>query len=283
VAAPNRPESRCLIDAHLHLQDAGLVAALEKGALEGRGIAVQLVNGTSPDDWAAVQQLEGAPHRLVLKAYGVHPWKAGPELPDDWDSVLESYLQSGAASVGEIGLDNWIEPRDEERQERVFARQLEIAHALDLTPTLHCLRAWGRLYDLLRSGPSFSRGFLVHGFGGSVEMLHQLADLGGHFSFSAYASDPKRKRMRDAIRACPSDRLLAETDAPDMVPPPDACCFPLSGSDGRRMHHPAEIRSAYHLLAGLRGMELPELIPMIEDNFRRLFGHRHSDKAVTGP
>lgn len=256
-------------DAHLHRQDPVLMKALGSGA-EFPGVACQLCNGTHPDDWQAVRDVESTHETTVLKAYGVHPWRVD-DLPSNWESVLRDYLKSGAASVGEIGLDHWIKVRDERWQVEVFKRQLQIAHETDLVPTIHCLRAWGLLLDVLRSGPTLRRGFLVHGFGGSKEVLYQLLDIGGHVSFSSYACDPGRKRMRDAVRACPDDRLLAETDAPDMVPPADSCRYPLKDPDGNQLHHPLEILSSYALLAELRQTKIDQLAEQIEINFRRLF------------
>jgi TatD DNase family protein len=258
-----------LLDAHLHLHDPKLRAALGPDA-RFPGVAAQLVNGTHPDDWEAVRALQDSGGTRVLKAYGVHPWRVD-KLPDDWEARLRECLAAGAVSVGEIGLDRWIEPRDERRQLQVLEIQLRIAAESALPPTLHCLRAWGMLVDALRAAPPQPRGFLVHGFGGSVEVMHQLLDLGACFSFSAHAADPARKRMRDAIRACPPDRLLAETDAPDMVPPPDACRYPLEDAGGRRLHHPAEIATAYALLAELRGVPASGLARDIAANFGRLF------------
>lgn len=260
-------------DAHLHLQADELQFALGK-EVNFPGVVAQVCNGTHPDDWKAVRDCPDAGDTRVLKAYGVHPWRVD-NLPDDWEQQLRGFLQDGAVSVGEIGLDHWIDVQDEGWQTEVFERQLTIAAELDLVPTLHCLRAWGLLVDCLRSGPDLKRGFLVHGFGGSTEILHELLDLGGHVSFSAYAADPKRKRMRAAARACPDDRLLAETDAPDMVPPEERCRFPLKDSDGKLLHHPMEIGSAYVTIAEIREVELAELSVQIEDNFRRLFGCNH--------
>jgi TatD DNase family protein len=256
-------------DAHLHLQDKGLTAGLSDHP-EFPGVVAQISNGTHPDDWAAVRELADSGDTRVLKAYGVHPWRVD-DLPTDWETRLREHLEADAASVGEIGLDHWIEVKDERWQIEVFERQLGIAAEENLVPTIHCLRAWGLLVDCLRAGPDLKRGFLVHGFGGSTEILHELLDLGGHVSFSAYAADPKRKRMRDAIKACPDDRLLAETDAPDMVPPEKACRFPLKAPDGKRLHHPMEIKTAYALLAELRGVAIEKLTDQIEANFKRLF------------
>lgn len=257
-------------DAHLHRQDSGLAAALgPEPCFEG--VEAQLTNGTHPDDWQAVHDVPDSGGTRVLKAYGVHPWRVD-DLPEDWESTLRTYLRTGAASVGEIGLDHWIEVKPDRWQLEVFNRQLQIAHEEDLVPSIHCLRAWGLLVDAIRTGPSLRRGFLVHGFGGSKEILYQLLDLGGHVSFSAYASDPGRKRMRDAIRACLPDRLLAETDAPDMVPPEEPCRYPLTGPNGKRLHHPLEIKTAYAMLAQLRNEQLIVLAGHISENFERLFG-----------
>lgn len=249
-----------LYDAHLHLQACPELDGLDP-------TVTRISNGTHPGDWAAVQSVAGG---SVLAAYGVHPWKVD-DLPDNWEADLRERLQSGAVSVGEIGLDNWIEPRNEDLQREVFLTQLDIAREYQLAPTIHCLRAWGMLVDCLRSVTLPERGFLVHGFGGSRETLFEILDLGGHVSFSAYAADPGRKRMRDAARACPANRILVETDAPDMVPPRDVCRYPLQDSEGQRPHHPDEIRTAYQFLAEWRGEALPDFAGQVEANVRRLF------------
>ncbi len=232
-------------------------------------IAAMVVNGTHPGDWQAVQAVAGPPGTRLLRAYGVHPWRVG-DLPPDWEQRLRALLLAGAASVGEIGLDHWIEPRDERLQIAVFERQLALAAELRLPPSIHCVRAWGLLLDILRAAPP-PRGFLVHGFGGSRETLFELLDRGGYVSFSAYAAHPRRQRAREAIRACPDDRLLAETDAPDMVPPAEICRFPLIGPDGAPLHHPAEIATATAFIAATRGEPLAQVAARIQANFAALF------------
>ena len=273
MSTGNGDSPQGFIDAHMHLHDTALQAALQQP--EDRDsrpdIAVQVVNGTHPADWPAVRDLEDDGPLRRLKAYGVHPWKVD-DLPEDWEATLKKFLDTGAVSVGEIGLDHWIEPRDEEKQVAVFEKQLQIAADRGLAPTIHCLRCWGLLHDILRAGPDLPKGFLVHGFGGSKEMLYQLIDLGGYASFSAYAADPGRKRMRDAARACPADRLLVETDAPDMVPPEDTCRYPLKDDEGKRLHHPHEIETAYAFLSQWRGEDPEQLAAQVRENFARVMG-----------
>jgi TatD DNase family protein len=44
--------------------------------------------------------------------------------------------------------------------------------------------------------------------------------MGTFFSFSGDTSDERKTRKREALRAVPRDRILVETDAPDLPPPP---------------------------------------------------------------
>jgi TatD DNase family protein len=259
-----------LFDAHLHLHDQRLRQAVGSN-WRFPGVTAQVCNGTCPEDWEAVADLPEPDGTRLLRAFGVHPWKVD-RLPENWEARLRGYLEGGAVSVGEIGLDHWIEPRDERLQIEVFERQLALAAELALPPTIHCLRCWGLLLDRLRAAPDLSRGFLLHGFGGSREVLFELADLGGFFSFSAYAADPRRKRMRDAARACPLDRILVETDAPDMVPRPEDQHYSLLDSSRNPLHHPLEITTAYRFLENLRSLKTHDFRTRVARNFKRLFG-----------
>jgi TatD DNase family protein len=70
----------------------------------------------------------------------------------------------------------------------------------------------------------------------------------------------------------PAERLLVETDAPDLRPPDDANPRPIVDRDGNPANHPANIDVSYGGLAAARGMDVADLAPLIAENFRRLFG-----------
>ena len=90
-----------------------------------------------------------------------------------------------------------------------------------------------------------ARGFLLHSYGGSAELVPQLVDLGAYFSFSGYFLHEKKYKTRKAFSHIPSDRLLIETDAPDMLPPEDIISHPLSGN----LNHPANLTAIHHAAA----------------------------------
>ena len=73
--------------------------------------------------------------------------------------------------------------------------------------------------------------------------------------------------------ALPLDRVLVETDAPAMPPPPEYRAFSLPGlADGNPINHPGNIREIYAAFAKVRGLTLDAFTVHIAQNFARLFG-----------
>lgn len=261
-----------MIDAHLHLQDGRLdavretyLAGLPRLGIEGLG-----VNGTCEADWDAVEQLAAGEPR-VFPFFGLHPWKAGGES-QDWLRDLEArVLRHPRAGVGEIGLDRWIRDGDFERQKEVFAMQLDLAvrHARPLA--LHCLQAWGTLLEMCRAaGPP--RGMLLHSYGGPAEMVAEFLEMGAWFSISGYFFRPGKESKREVFRTIPLERLLIETDAPDMALPSELCQYPVPGDAEGKRNHPANLGAVHAAVAELRGMAIGDLTECVARNFRAWVG-----------
>ena len=121
---------------------------------------------------------------------------------------------------------------------------------------------------MLRDGPLPKRGFLLHSYGGPVEMVEPLAKLGAYFSFPGAFVHERKSRQRDAFRQVPADRLLIETDAPDQGLPEDRVTHPL----GQAVNHPANIAAVYEAAAEALGQAPDDLARHVEENFVRLFG-----------
>jgi TatD DNase family protein len=261
-----------LYDAHNHLQDESLAPHLPGviEALAAIAIGGAVVNGTIDSDWESVARL-AREHPWVIPSYGVHPWRLA-ERTENWEQLLRARLDEGGA-VGEIGLDRWKEGSDLADQEAVFRTQLQMAAERNVPATIHCLRAWGALWEIVRTEPVPERGFLLHAYGGPVEMIEGFASRGGYFSFNGYFLAEQRHRKREGFKEVPLDRLLVESDAPAMPLPVELNRYPLPGArEGETVNHPANVAVAYEGLARLRGMTVEELAGVVEGNFWRLFG-----------
>jgi TatD DNase family protein len=234
------------------------------------GVTRMVVNGSCEEDWPMVAELAREFPQL-LPSFGYHPWYLS-ERTSRWQSSLVEFLDADGGAVGEIGLDRWKAQMPYEGQEEAFVWQLCLAAARNLPVSIHCLQAWGRLHELLRDNPRPERGFLLHSYGGSMEMVDPLARLGAYFSFPGYYIHERKTRQREAFRQVPIDRLLIETDAPDQLPPDSHIRFPLRDHAGQAINHPANLPAIYDFVARERGMPLDDLSGQIEENFQRLFG-----------
>ncbi len=276
-----------LYDAHNHFHFEPL--APHRTAIDAElrtvGLHTAVVNGTCEEEWPVVAALS-ATYPWVRPSFGLHPWDCGDRSPQWIKKLRASLLAAPSAAVGEIGLDRFIlglKPGDPriagirvaplEEQREACAAQLVLAAELGRPAAIHCVQAHGALLELLKSTRLPCRGFLLHGYRGSAEMVKSFADLGAYFSWNLEGLGPRAEVMRTVFRAIPADRLLVETDAPTKAPPQELNRLPLGEApDGTPVNHPANIVVAYEQLALLRATPLDQLAAQIDTNFRRLFG-----------
>ncbi|MCS6770876.1 MAG: TatD family hydrolase [Kiritimatiellae bacterium] len=263
-----------LVDAHNHLQDERFGGRQVEIIAAARtvGITRMVVNGSTCSDWADVAALARQFPDLIIPSFGVHPWYVH-EQPTDWEESLRDYLEDfPQAGVGEVGLDRWKSDLPWEGQVDAFRRQLRLARELKRPVSIHCLRAWGALVDVLESEPLPERGLLMHSYGGSAEMVSILIPYGARFSLPGYFLRPDKENKLATFRRVPSDRLLIETDAPDQLPPADLVEYPIVGPDGQPINHPANLRAIYRRAAEALDRPFEEFVSQVEANFAEWFG-----------
>lgn len=262
------------LDAHNHLQDSRLATVLDSTIKQCKtaGVVAMVVNGTREADWDRVATLAVEYPGLVIPSFGCHPWFLN-ERSEHWKTTLASFLDAQPSAVGEIGLDRWKPCLCYDDQEQAFVDQLELAAERNRPVSIHCLRAWGRLLELLRDAPIPRTGFLLHSYGGPAEMIPLFVRLGGYFSFPGYFMHERKSRHREVFKIVPLHRLLIETDAPDQPLPPDQVRFPLGTTgESQPLNHPANLAAVAEYLAAWRGMKIEECCATLESNFFRLFG-----------
>jgi TatD DNase family protein len=261
-----------LYDAHNHLQDERFGSRSNELLAEAvkQGVAKMVVNGSCEEDWPKVLDLARR-HSEVIPSFGYHPWYVKERSPD-WQKELARFLDEVPSAMGEIGLDRWIEGYDTPQQEEVFIWQLRLASERNLPVSIHCLKAWGRLLEILQSEPRPKCGIVLHSFGGPKEMIPALAGLGAHFSFPGYFTHERKVKQREAFRAVPADRLLIETDAPDQLLPDNLSSYSITDSNGKALNHPANLAAVYRFVAEFLEKPVEQLLKLVEMNFLRLFG-----------
>lgn len=255
-------------DSHNHLQDPRfddpepIIAAMRSA-----GVGRCVVNATCEADWSAVEALALTHPDFITPAYGIHPWQAHTAT-DGWQQRLEILIKkSPHATVGECGLDRWVSEPSLAIQLPIFVDQLRLAHEMQRPVTIHCLKAWGLLLETFAKHPPPLR-FLMHSFGGSIETARQLWPLGAFFSFSGRFLHPHKAAVLDVFRQLPRERILLETDAPDMLPPDEIISHPLPG----HLNHPANLTAVGQALAAAFEMPAEDLAELTRTNADCLFG-----------
>ncbi len=226
------------------------------------GAELWLANSTAPEDWQSVADLAAADPGII-PGFGLHPWKVSAENPG-WKEDLQSRLALyPRAFIGEIGLDRWIERRDEARQEEAFRHQMDLAVSLQRPVQIHALRADQWLLKVLDALPALAPSWMLHSWGGSANILRAYVDRGAFLSVSGYHLDPRHKRHHETLFAIPPDRLLIETDAPDMAP------SWVKHTSNQPVNPPTSISRIYEGVALLRQIPLPDLIARVKANATR--------------
>ncbi|MGI6230085.1 MAG: TatD family hydrolase [Tractidigestivibacter sp.] len=160
---------------------------------------------------------------------GVHPYGADA-FDDGAIARLEELLSSPrCVGVGEIGLD--FGPYNElgaSVQEEAFRKQLDIAGEHGLPVELHIRdgveeddhSARELAVRVLSDCGVPAAGCDLHCFTDGPEVMRPFVELGCYIAFGGAATFKRSGDIRAAAAACPTDRLLSETDCPYMAPVP---------------------------------------------------------------
>jgi len=248
-----------LIDTHCHLDaaefdaDRDAVYAAAKVGAGGTAVRTIVVPAVERANFGAVASL-CREYPGCVPAYGIHPMYVGRARPDDLLALRETLAREAAVAVGEIGLDRYVEPRDDALQEHFFVEQLKIARAFSLPVLLHVRRASDPiLAQLRRIGVP---GGIAHAFNGSRQQAEAFIALGFKLGFGGAMTYPGSKRIRALAASLPLESIVLETDAPDMPP---------TWKVGAR-NTPADLPRIAETLAELRGLPLAEIVAATTGN-----------------
>lgn len=204
-------------DTHCHLDDPQLSRDLSGVLAAARqvGISGFLVPGVHYRDWPRVLAL-AMDHPEVVPAFGLHPMHADLYSPEVHCELQR--LTPFAAAIGEIGLDYALPSPSRQTQQTAFRSQLKVAVEAGLPVLIHCRKAFADLLVILRQEGVWRTGGVMHAFSGSPETARDCLDLGLHISLAGTVTYLNAVRPPAVAALVPLERLLLETDAPDLAP-----------------------------------------------------------------
>lgn len=244
-----------MIDTHAHLHACADPPTELVERARAAGVDRILEVGAWPESWQEVADFCAATDG-VDPILGIHPHEAGGADP----SQLGRLPELDPVAIGETGLDYYRDYAPHDAQRQLFQVHLAIAEELAKPVVIHCRAADA---DVARALGDFSGTVVLHCFS-SPGLLQPALDRGYYVSFAGNVTYPNAKDLRAAARAVPSDRLLAETDAPYLSPQPRR----------GRPNEPANVVHTVNALAEARGEDPDELAATLDANALRAFGLR---------
>ncbi|MEM8776249.1 MAG: TatD family hydrolase [Pseudomonadota bacterium] len=198
----------------------------------------------------------------VFYATGTHPMSVADEPMISVDELVALAHHPKFIGIGETGLDYHYTSESAEAQKQSLVLHIEAARRTGLPLIIHARAADEDMAKILTS--EFKNGAytcVMHCFSSGAKLARAALDLGFYLSMSGIAAFPKSQDLRDIFAAAPVDRILVETDAPYLAPPPYR---------GKR-NEPAYTVHTAKVGAEIFGLEWPEFAAQTQANFDRLF------------
>ena len=261
-----------ITDSHCHLDFPdfdGQVAEIVARA-KAAGVARMVTICTRMRNEPRVRALAEA-HDGVFYAAGVHPMSAAEEPPVTVDQLVALARHPKFVGIGETGLDYHYTAESAAVQQTSLRVHIAAARETGLPLIIHARDADADMARILteeyRNG---AYSCVMHCFSSGAELARAALDLGFYLSASGIAAFPKSGDLRAIFAAAPLDRLLVETDAPYLAPPPHR---------GKR-NEPAFVAHTARAMADALGLDYAAFAARTEANFDALFSKAAAWKAA---
>jgi len=201
-------------------------------------------------------------HAPVFYAAGTHPMSAADEPLATVEELVKLAGHPKFVGIGESGLDYHYTAESAELQRQSLRIHIAAARETGLPLIIHARDADDDMARILTE--EYRKGAyscVMHCFSSGTELARAALDLGFYLSMSGIAAFPKSQTLRDIFASAPVDRVLVETDAPYLAPPPHR---------GKR-NEPAFTVHTARVGAELFGMDWPDFAARTQANFDRLF------------
>ncbi|MEO0487578.1 MAG: TatD family hydrolase [Pseudomonadota bacterium] len=257
IATPDIVDSHCHLDFPDFDGEVGELVARARAAGVTRMVTICTRLHTEPTVRAIAEAHEG-----VYYAAGTHPMHANKEPMVSVDELLALTAHPKFVAIGETGLDYHYTADSADVQQQSLRIHIAAARESGLPLIIHARAADDDMAAILteehRAGPYTC---VMHCFSSSAALAKAALDLGFYLSMSGIAAFPKSQELRDLFATAPVDRILVETDAPYLAPPPFR---------GKR-NEPAYTAHTARVGAEVFGMSYEDFAAQTSANFDRLF------------
>lgn len=252
-----------ITDSHCHLDFPDFAAELDQVIARARaaGVTRMVTICTRLRHEPRVREIAET-YPAVFYAAGTHPMSVAEEPMATVDGLVAMAQHPKFVGIGETGLDYHYSAESAGVQQDSLRIHIAAARETGLPLIVHARDADADMARILaeeyRAG---AYSCVMHCFSSGTELARAALDLGFYLSMSGIAAFPKSEALRAIFAAVPRERILVETDAPYLAPPPHR---------GKR-NEPAFTAHTARVGADLFDMDYPSFAAQTEANFDRLF------------
>ena len=201
-------------------------------------------------------------HAGVFYAAGTHPMSVADEPLTAVEDLVRLARHPKFVGIGESGLDYHYTAESAAAQQESLRVHVEAARRTGLPLIIHARDADADMARILTEEHRAGQySCVMHCYSSGPELARAALDLGFYLSLSGIAAFPRSTELREIFAAAPLDRILVETDAPYLAPPPHR---------GKR-NEPAFVAHTARVGAEVFGLDYGEFATITDANFDRLF------------
>lgn len=249
-----------LVDTHCHIHESALFS-VEKidGAIKNaikNDVTTILCVGTNIKSSIEAVELSDR-YSFCYAVVGVHPHDS-----KDGIDYIQQILKDGhekVVGVGEIGLDYFYDHSPKSTQKAALEQQLQWASDYGLPVSFHVREAFDDFWPIFSNFKGLKG--VLHSFTDNTTNLERGLSEGLHIGLNGISTFTKDKKQQKIFDAVPLERMLLETDAPFLTPPPHR----------GKVNEPAFVRHVAEYHANRRGVELEHLSRVTSANAFTLF------------
>ncbi len=279
-----------LFDTHCHVHfnafkaDSDEVIARTRAA----GVLMNLVGTQRDTSVGAVAVAERSAG--VYASVGLHPVHLFSQHIDEEESSFATreehfdrdfYEQLArhekVIAIGECGYDLYRLPPEKTidevlaRQRDVFAGHVAVARAVSKPLVVHVRDAYKEMIATLREEQKQVQKLrgTIHCYISDWENAREFLELGFYLGFTGIITFPPKKsdptahvKLLEAVKNCPLERMLLETDAPYLAP----------GAYRGKRSEPWMVKAVAEKIAEVKGITFEEVAEVTTRNARELFG-----------
>lgn len=207
-----------MIDTHCHIHDKEFFnngREVLNEALQS-GVETVVCVGTTAQDSQAAADFAAA--NQVWASIAQHPHDAENFNTQEKEVIQDLANHENVVAIGECGLDYYYNNSPKAQQIETLCWHLQLAADSGLPLLFHIRDAFVDFWPVFDEFSGL-RG-TIHSFTATQTELNEALKRNLYVSFNGIMSFTKDSNQLEALKACPLEKMLVETDAPFLTPKP---------------------------------------------------------------